>query len=338
MSEIKLYKSSWKGIRLIALTLPFVIFGIFMISDEPNGTFNFYMGWLAVAFFGLGIPLGIFTLLDKRAQIIINEVGIFDRTLKQDIIKWEQIIETYPFENNYQKYISIVVDKTYKFKKKQYKWATKLNYLVGAQRLNLNLGLIKIDETKLSELINNIKNSDKYKRQNLIQSFTSSQKLLPNEDFQNYLIYFFALVVLIILSLNNFIAFMSIVVLMGISGLIAKWYSGTNNKSMLYKYARILAFLGLINIAAILTVFKIYDSTSKNIGINITNEIETYKNKVGKYPNELNNIREKLDLNLFQNYLANKINYKLSETEYKLELEFLNHKRKEFDKELKEWK
>ncbi len=337
MTEIKLYKSSWKGIRLIALTLPFVIIGLFMISDEPNGTFNFYMGWLAIAFFGLGIPVGIFTLLDKRAQIIINEFGIFDKTLKQGIIKWEQIIEAYPFDNNYQKYISIAVDETFIFKKKQYKWARKLNELVGAQRINLNLGLIKINEIELSDLINKLINSEKNERQNLIGSFSSKQKLLLNENYQNFLLYFLILVILVTLSLSSFIAFMSIIVLMGISAFITKWYRGTNNKSTLYKYARIVTFLGFINMVAILLMFKIYNSTSTNIGVKITSEIETYKIKVGKYPKEINSIREKLNLNFFQNYIAKKIEYKIEGVEYKLELESLNHKQKEFDKELKEW-
>ena len=149
MTEIKLYKSSWKGIRLISLTLPFVIIGIFMISDEPNGTFNFYMGWLAIAFFGLGIPLGIFTLLDKRTQIIINEVGIFDRNLKQGVIKWEQIIEAYPNGIDFQKFISIVVDETFIYKKKQNKWARKLNKLFGSQRLNRGCKLNCVKSTEL---------------------------------------------------------------------------------------------------------------------------------------------------------------------------------------------
>ena len=124
---------------------------------------------------------------------------------------------------------------------------------------------------------------------------------------------------------------------MGIYAFITKWYRGTNNKSTLYKYARIVTFLGFINMVAILLMFKFYNSTSTNIGVKITSEIETYKIKVGKYPKEINSIREKLNLNFFQNYIAKKIEYKIEGVEYKLELESLNHKQKEFDKELKEW-
>ncbi|HEX8015618.1 MAG TPA: STM3941 family protein, partial [Flavobacterium sp.] len=189
MTEIKLYKSSWKGIRLIALSLPFVIIGIWMISEEQIGTFDYIMGWFCISFFGLGIPLGFFVLFDKRAQIIINENGISDRTLKQGEIKWEQIIETYPIDIHNQKFISIVVCETFEFKKKQYKWAEKLNEFVGAHKLNLNLSQIKIDEIELNELLNKIINSEKNERQNHIRIFLSNQKLTPNFELQNYLIY-----------------------------------------------------------------------------------------------------------------------------------------------------
>ena len=337
MTEIKLYKSGWRGLRLIGLTLPFVIIGIWMISKEPNGTFNFYMGWFATSFFGLGIPLGIFTLLDKRAQIIINENGIFDRTLKQGVIKWEQIIEAYPIDINNQKFIFLVVDETFEFKKKQYKWAEKFNEFVGAQKLNLNLSQIKIDETKLSELINKISNSEKNERLNFIRAFSSNQKLLPNFEYQNLAIYLLILIVLVIVSLSNYIAFMSIIILMGISALIARWFRGTNNKTKLYEYSKIMTILGFINMVVLLLMFEIYNSTANKIAIKITNEIETYKSTFGKYPHEINSIREKLNLNLFQNYIAKKIEYKVGENEYNLELESLNHNQRDFDKELKEW-
>ena len=180
MTEIKLYKSRWKGIKLIALTLPFVIIGFWMISKEQNGTFDYIMAWICVSFFGIGILIGIFNLLENSARIIINENGILDRTLKQGIIKWEQIIEAYPLDIQNQKFIAIVVDETFEFKKRQYKWAENLNKLVGAQKLNLNLSQIEINENKLSDLINKIANSEKNERLNFIRTFISNQKLETN--------------------------------------------------------------------------------------------------------------------------------------------------------------
>lgn len=88
-------------------------------------------------FFGLAIPLILFNLLDNRPQIIINVEGIWDRTLKQDLIKWEQIINFCLLNIYNQIFISIKVDKTFVYKNKFYKWATKLNNLVGAENLKL---------------------------------------------------------------------------------------------------------------------------------------------------------------------------------------------------------
>ena len=112
MTELKLYKSNSKGFKILALSLPFVLIGIWMISEKQSGTFDYYMGWFITSFFGLGIPISIFTLLDKRPQIIINENGIWDRTTKQKEIKWEQIKESYLIDIYNQKFISIVVDET----------------------------------------------------------------------------------------------------------------------------------------------------------------------------------------------------------------------------------
>ncbi len=337
MTEIKLYKSRWKGIKLIALSVPFVIAGIWMISKEQKGTFDYFMGWFAILFFGLGILLGIFIIFDRKPQIIISENGIWDRSLKQEQINWEQIKETYPIDINNQKFISIVVDQTFEFKKKQYKWIGNLNKFIGVQRLNLNLSQIKIDEVIVSELLNKIINSEKNERLNHIRMFSSSQKLMPNFEIQNYFIYFIILILFAIFSLSHLYAFFLIIILMGLSAIIVKWFDGTNNNTALYRYSRVMTYLGFINMIILLLIIKVYDYTSNKIGIDITNEIELYKNKFGEYPNDINNVRKKLNLNLFQNYIADKIEYKKNTNDFSLKLEFLNQNQKEFDSDLNEW-
>jgi hypothetical protein len=87
----------------------------------------------------------------------------------------------------------------------------------------------------------------------------------------------------------------------------------------------------------ILLVFKIYDYTTNKIGIKITTEIENHKTKYGTYPNNLKIVTSKTKLNSIQKYIADKIDYKINGKDYILELEFLNHNRKEFDVELNEW-
>ena len=205
--KVKYFKLIMKGFKILALSLPFVLIGIWMISEEQNRTFDYYMGWFITSFFGLGIPISIFTLLDKRPQIIINENGIWDRTTKQKEIKWEQIKESYLIEIYNQKFISIVVDETFVFKKNAFRWLNKLNKYVGAQELNINLSQIKIDENKLTDFINNIRVSEKYQRNNLIKNFNSNLTLNNVSNSQKYFAYSFILICMLVASLSNFYMF-----------------------------------------------------------------------------------------------------------------------------------
>ena len=171
MTEFKLYKRPLKGLKIFALTIPFVAIGIWMINKEPVGTTNYIMGWISTCFFGLGIPVGLFQTFDRRPQIIITENGIWDRTTKQEEIKWEQIQEAYPLDIYKQKFVSLVVDDTFIMKKNLYKWAAKLNEAIGAQKINLLVSQLKIDEFTMTNFINEIISTEKGNRQIIIKKY-----------------------------------------------------------------------------------------------------------------------------------------------------------------------
>lgn len=126
-----------------------------------------WLAWFAIGFFGMGYPVGIFHLFDKRPQIIINEIGIFDRTTHKDFINWEIIHDAYPLSIEGQKFICLVVDEQFRPSKKKglfYRQAVRLNQAIGAQELNLSLGQIGIDVEKLTQfilLIRTVKNPDR---------------------------------------------------------------------------------------------------------------------------------------------------------------------------------
>jgi len=174
MAEIKLYKRPLKGLKIFALTIPFVAVGIWMINNESIGTTNYIMGWLCTCFFGLGIPIGLFQIFDRRPQIIITENGIWDRTTRQDEVKWEQIVEAYPLDIYKQKFVSLVVDDTFVMKKNLYKWAARLNETIGAQKMNLLVSQLKIDEHKMTDFINEIVSTEKINRQHIIKKYFDS--------------------------------------------------------------------------------------------------------------------------------------------------------------------
>lgn len=174
MTEIKLYKTYWKALRLLVLAITFTVAGIWFTQKSQYGTFYYLIGWGCICFFGLAIPIGLFNLFDRRPQIIITEYGIWDRTTNEIEIKWEQIKGTKLININGQIFISLFVDETFIFSKKQYKWAAKLNEEIGAQKLNLSLGQLEIDPIKLSDLLFQITSSEKKERITVIRNYLST--------------------------------------------------------------------------------------------------------------------------------------------------------------------
>ena len=78
MTEIKLYKSNKKVLKLFLLAAPLIAAGIWMILREDGTQTDRIMGWVGTIFFGLAIPVGLFHLFDIRPQVIINEIGIYE--------------------------------------------------------------------------------------------------------------------------------------------------------------------------------------------------------------------------------------------------------------------
>ncbi|MEX2231421.1 MAG: STM3941 family protein [Cyclobacteriaceae bacterium] len=151
--DIKLYKSPFRAIKLILLCSIFVIGGGFMLTktDTPK-----WIWYLNIGFFGLGYPVGLFHLLDRRPQIIINEIGIFDRTTYKDFINWDVIQDAYPMDIHGQKFVCLIVDEKYEPSRKKGKLVKSLSKFskdIGAQELNISLGQIQIDEIRLTEFI-----------------------------------------------------------------------------------------------------------------------------------------------------------------------------------------
>jgi len=169
MNEFKLYKSTRKSIRLILLCLPFVLLGIFIVSRGGG-----WIGWMSILFFGLGIPVSVINLLDRKPQIIINEIGIFDRTIHKEFINWEVIQDAYLISINGQKFISLVIDEDFKPSRKKgklYQKTARLNEWIGAQELNINLAMIKVDEVKLTAFIQAMVYADTTERKKRLSSF-----------------------------------------------------------------------------------------------------------------------------------------------------------------------
>ena len=151
MIEVKIYKSRWKAITLIFLVLPFVAGGIFMLTIADA---NKMMAWLCIGFFGLGIPLGIFNLLDKRPVIELNETGIFQRTAYKDVINWGLIRDSYIKRVQRQPFLCLLLDKNAVGLLNVSKFSMQFSKDLGLGELNIPLSQIsKTDTRKLAALV-----------------------------------------------------------------------------------------------------------------------------------------------------------------------------------------
>lgn len=168
MTEIKLYKSPIKSLRLFLLSSIFVIPCGWLIFAKGNNSWEL---WFPFCFFGLGYIISLFHILDTRVQITINENGIWDRTTKLGLMEWEQIKEAYEIEVHKQKFISIVADEKLKSKKKTFGWASYLNRKIGAQDINLNVSQIKVNVEKMVTLISILKNEPIENRDKVIEMY-----------------------------------------------------------------------------------------------------------------------------------------------------------------------
>ena len=142
-----------RAVIIIVGGAAFVALGIcgLLLWDMPP-----LMAWSCIGFFSLCFPAGIFHLRDRRPQIIINELGIFDRLASKEAIPWGVIKDAYIISVHGQKFICLVVDDRYEPSKSWggvYRQMVFLNKVLGAQKFNITLGQIKIRPQRLLELI-----------------------------------------------------------------------------------------------------------------------------------------------------------------------------------------
>ncbi len=169
ITEYKIYKSPWKAIRLMLLCSIFVVPGIFFHSSSENQ----WIEWMCICFFSLGYLVGIYQLLDRRPQIIVNEIGIFDRTLHMDFINWGIIQDAYIASVQRQKFICLVVDEKFEPSRKKgsaYKFFADVSKEMGFQELNLAVGFTDINASKFLEFILAMRTAKQTDRKFLIES------------------------------------------------------------------------------------------------------------------------------------------------------------------------
>lgn len=168
MQELKIYKSPWKAIRLLLLCSIFVVPSVLLLTWGGDKSWQL---WVGAGFFGLGYPLGIFQLFDRRPLIIVNEVGIFDRSAHYDFINWELIEDAYLVKMRQQCFICLVINEAFEPSRKQGKFkrgVAELNKSLGFQELNISLGSVSTNPERLAIFILAMRTAEKPERTELV--------------------------------------------------------------------------------------------------------------------------------------------------------------------------
>lgn len=110
-------------------------------------------------FFGLGYPIGLYLILDRRPQIIINEIGIYERNVIKKTVNWEIINDAYLVKISRQLFLCLVIDDEYKplTTGKFHQVMDDLNESMGLQKLSIPMINVAADPEKLVTLIHNLK-------------------------------------------------------------------------------------------------------------------------------------------------------------------------------------
>jgi hypothetical protein len=169
VKELKIYKSPWNAIKLLVGCSMFVALGFFLLR-EPNTPR--WVAWLSIGFFGLCLPVGLFQLFDRRPQIIVNELGIFDRTTHRNFINWEIIQDAYLVEIHKQPFICLIVDEAFEPSRTKGKFGrslAQLNKAMGFQELNITLGYVSVNAERLAEFILAMRSAEKPERVFLVE-------------------------------------------------------------------------------------------------------------------------------------------------------------------------
>jgi len=86
--EVVLRKSPKKAFKLILVSSVVLAIALFLLMTVDASTWLWYLIFGA---YGFVYPVALFRLFDRRRQIVINEIGIFDRRTCKDFINWDVI-------------------------------------------------------------------------------------------------------------------------------------------------------------------------------------------------------------------------------------------------------
>lgn len=154
MTPLKIQASRLKLVLLLLVSLGFVAGGVFILIKGSPG--DAWIGWSTILFFGLGIPIFIYQLLDTRPRLEFNDEGVHDRTLGVGMIPWREIRDARLHSVQGTSFICLELydPEPWLARLSPVKRAmTQANNALGFSAFNLNLAAVNADPNQLLELV-----------------------------------------------------------------------------------------------------------------------------------------------------------------------------------------
>lgn len=154
MDHLHIGTRRWYYVAMLIGALGFVLGGIFLVSLP--GAHNQLAGWPAIIFFSGCAVIFIQQIVDARPRLVIDNSGIYDRTLRIGVIPWEDITGAYVKHVQNQPFICLNLVDADRYIAKMHPLAralVKANTAMGFEPVNLNLSGVQTDPEAVCALI-----------------------------------------------------------------------------------------------------------------------------------------------------------------------------------------
>ncbi|MEW5929916.1 MAG: STM3941 family protein [Gemmatimonadota bacterium] len=135
----------------LLLALGLVAAGVFVVLNGDE-----WAGWIGIVYFGgCALVVGI-QAADARPRIVIDERGIFDRTLRVGVIEWEDVRDVHPPSARYGHFVPLDLRDPDKYVRRLSPLMRRLvamNRRAGFADFSLNLAGTGADPARVVEVI-----------------------------------------------------------------------------------------------------------------------------------------------------------------------------------------
>jgi hypothetical protein len=158
--NIVLGPSRWRHALLLLVSLAFVAGGFFILAMPASRGKSVkekqLLGWTTIVFFGGCALVFVWQLIDSRPRIIIDDDGIYDRTLGVGRIPWPEIQDAYVRSISGNDFICLELLDAERYVQRTNpvrRALAGMNSALGFTPITLNISCLAADSNDLLELI-----------------------------------------------------------------------------------------------------------------------------------------------------------------------------------------